>query len=182
MEERELSRDRVFDGKLLRVDVLEVVLPDGVRARREIVRHPGAAVVLCRRPDDTFVFVRQFRMAAGAVLLEAVAGTLEEGEEPSLCARREVVEETGYAVDRLVYLGEAFPAPGYTEELLHFFYAEVPAGGGAQSPDDDERVEVEILARGEVEALIDSGSLRDAKTLAAWLLYTRKIGVEGGLQ
>ncbi len=180
MEEREVSRERVFDGRLLRIDVLGVELACGKRAVREVVRHPGASVILCHRPDDTFVFVRQFRMAAGEALLEVVAGTLEPGEDPAVCAQREVEEETGYTVLDLVRLGEAYPAPGYTEELLHFFYAEVPQVGGAQSPDDDEQVVVEILSRSEVERMIAAGEIRDAKTLAAWLLYTSCLRSKGG--
>jgi ADP-ribose pyrophosphatase len=180
MVEHELSRERVFEGKLLRVDVLDVELANGRRSRREVVRHPGAAVVLCRRPDDMFVWVRQFRMAAGELLLEAVAGTLDAGEAPATCAQREVREETGYEPVRLVSLGEAFPSPGYTEELLHFFYAEVPIEGGEQSPDDDEQVEVALLGRNEIEAMMARGEVRDAKTLAVWMLYTQRLRAAGG--
>jgi ADP-ribose pyrophosphatase len=180
MQEREIDRKRVFDGKLLHVDVVGVELPDGKHSVREIVRHPGAAVILCRRPDDSFVLVRQFRMAAKQALLEVVAGTLEEGEDPAACARREVLEETGYEVTRLVPLGTAYPAPGYTEELLHFFFADIPQKGGMQSPDDDEQVEVACFSREKIENMIAVGEMRDAKTLSAWLLYTRSPACQGG--
>jgi len=149
-----------------------VALDDGTRASREIVRHPGAAVILCRKPDGMFIFVRQYRLAARSALLEAVAGTLEPGEDPSDCARREVEEETGYRPLRMVPLGQAFPAPGYTEELFHFFYAELSATAGKQATDDDERVDVVELSRDGFEAMIAHGDIRDAKTLAVWLLFS----------
>ncbi len=172
MQERALSTERVFEGRLLKIDVVSVELDDGTRTSREIVRHPGAAVVLCRKPDGRFVLVRQYRLAARAALLEAVAGTLEPGEDPAVCARREVEEETGYRPLRMVPLGEAYPAPGYTEELFHFFYAEIPASAGEQAPDDDERVQVEEYTQAQIDDMITRGVIRDAKTLAAWLLFT----------
>lgn len=173
MKENEISKERVFDGHLLKVDRVSVALEDGTHASREVVRHPGAAVVLCRKPNGKFVLVRQYRFAAGCELLEAVAGTLEPGEDPAVCARREVEEETGYCPLTLTPLGQAYPAPGYTEELLHFFVAEVSAEAGAQATDDDERVEVVVLSADAIETMIREGEIHDAKLLTAWLLYLR---------
>jgi len=175
MNETATATERVFDGRLLKVDRVQVNLDDGTTASREIVRHPGAAVVLCRKPDGTFVFVRQFRFAAGGDLLEAVAGTLDPGEDPAACAQREVAEETGYQPLELISLGAAYPAPGYTEERLHFFFATVPETPGHQAPDDDERVEVVELTASRIEEMIARGELNDAKTLAVWLLYLRQV-------
>ncbi len=175
MKETAISSERVFEGRLLKIDVVSVELDDGTRASREIVRHPGAAVIVCRKPDGRFVFVRQYRLAARTALLEAVAGTLEPGEDPAVCARREVEEETGYRPLRVVPLGEAYPAPGYTEELLHFFYAAIPATAGEQATDDDERVLVEEYSQAQIDDMIARGEIRDAKTLAAWLLFARRM-------
>jgi ADP-ribose pyrophosphatase len=174
MKETELSSERVFEGRLLKVDRVAVELDDGTRASREVVRHPGAAVVLCRKPDGQLVLVRQYRFAAGCELLEAVAGTLEQGEDPAECARREVEEETGYVPMQITPLGAAYPAPGYTEELLHFYFAEIPAEPGNQATDDDERVEVVELSATDLDSMIAAGKIRDAKTLAAWLLLCRQ--------
>ena len=80
MNEKTLSARTVFDGRLLHVEVLDVELPSGVRSVREIVRHPGASVILPQRPDGQFLFVRQFRKPLERQLLEAVAGTLDPGE------------------------------------------------------------------------------------------------------
>ena len=175
MNETTLSSRTVFQGRLLRVDVLEVALDGGGTAMREIVRHPGAAVVLARAPDGRFLFVRQFRQAAGRALLEAVAGTLEPGEAPEACARRELQEETSHEARELRALGAAYPAPGYTEELLHFYYARAVPVAGGPAPDADERLETVRLTAAEVEAAVVDGTIADAKTLVAWLWYTRKV-------
>ena len=175
MEEHTLSIRRGFEGKLLKVDVLDVALPGGGQSIREVVRHPGAVVVLGRLADGSFVLVRQFRKAVEQTLLEAVAGTMDPGESPDACARRELQEETGYTCGPLQTLGEIFPAPGYTEENLHLYFADLQDAPGATSPDEDEHVEVVRLTGDAIAAMIDDGQIRDAKTLAIWLLYERKI-------
>jgi ADP-ribose pyrophosphatase len=173
--EKTLSEKRVFDGRLLKIDAVEVELPDGKKSVREIVRHPGAAVVLVRGPDGRFVFVRQFRKAAEKVMLEVVAGTLEAGEDPAECSRREVGEEAGMTVTRLEKLGAAYPAPGYTAEKLHIFLAEAAEGSSGFTADEDENIQTVSLSAGEIDGMVADGSIDDAKTLAAWLLYkTRK--------
>ncbi len=171
MNERTLNRRRVFEGRLLKVDVVDVELDSGKRSVREVVCHPGAAVILARHPDGRFVFVRQYRKAAEQVLLEVVAGTLSPGEDPDACAARELREETGYAAAEMRKLGVAYPCPGYSEELLHFYYARLEPQAGACAPDEDEHLETVLLTAAEIERLIAAGALRDAKSLAAWTLY-----------
>jgi ADP-ribose pyrophosphatase len=161
--ERTLSSAPGFSGRLLNVEVLEVELEPGVRARREIVRHPGAAAVVARTPDGRFLFVRQFRKPLERETLEIVAGGLEKGESPDECARREVKEESGHEVLSLERLGQMYPAPGYTDEILHLFFAELAAGRGDQGGDHDERIAVEYLTADEIES-----------KLATWLLFTRR--------
>jgi ADP-ribose pyrophosphatase len=174
MHERTIHSETAFQGKLVRVDVHDVELDCGRRAVREIIKHPGAAVILAQLPDQRFVLVRQYRKAIEQVLLEAVAGTLEPGEDPDVCAHRELEEETGYRADSLQKLGIMYPAPGYSEEALHVYFAALSPERGAMRPDDDERLEVEFLTEDALEALIDNGEMRDAKTLGAWALYRRK--------
>lgn len=172
MKETTLASQRAFTGRLLSVDVLDVELEPGVRSRREIVRHPGATAVLARRADGQFVLVRQFRKAVERVLTEIVAGGLEPGETPEQCAVREVREETGYAVRRLVALGPMVPAPGYTDEVIHLFYAELDPSPETQRTDHDERIVLDYVTEAELERLIATGQICDGKTLAAWTLYT----------
>ena len=169
--ERTVSRAWGFHGKLLNVEVLTVALADGVESVREIVRHPGAAVVLVRTPDGRFVFVRQFRKAVEQVMLEVVAGTRESGEDPEICARREVLEECGHEVLQLTKLGVSYPAPGYTDECLHLYLADVSAVAMPLNLDHDEVLEVVYLSAYDVDDAIANGRITDAKTLCVWHLF-----------
>ena len=170
MNEKTVSSQRVSDGRLLKLDVLEVELDNGRRARREIVRHPGAVAVWARAPDGRFVFVRQFRKAIEQELLEVVAGTLEIGETPEACARREIREETGYAVKTLTPLGFIFTAPGFCTERIAVFYADLAKNGPAD-PDPDERLDVVLLDAAAWKAMMSRGAVQDAKTWAAWGMF-----------
>ncbi len=171
MIEKTLSTERVFSGRLLTLDVLEVELEPGVRARREVVRHPGAAAVLARAPDGRFVFVRQFRKPVERELVEIIAGCLERGETPAQCAAREVLEETGYTVRSLSPLGTLYPTPGYTDEIIHLFRAELAPAPAAQRTDRDERIVLERLTPEAFEQQVRDGAITDGKTLAAWALH-----------
>lgn len=174
MHEKTLSSNTVFAGRLLKLDVLDVQLDSGARGTREIVRHPGAAVVAPQLPDGRFVLVRQFRKPLEKVMLEFVAGTLGKNETPADCAARELREETGYDAEKLTKLGVIFPAPGYTDEALHVYFAKLRPKAGEISPDPDEQLEVVCLTAQDMEQMISSGKIEDAKTLAAWLLYLRR--------
>ena len=176
MDEKTLSSRRVFEGRLLKLDVMEVQLEGEQRGRREVIRHPGAAVVLARRPDGRFVFVRQFRKPMERELLEVIAGCLNPGEAPDACAAREVREETGYEVAALRPLGSAYTSPGFCDEMMHMFFAELKAGPETPMPDEDERVEPVVLGKNEVDAMMARGEIVDAKTLLLWLL-SRKAGL-----
>ncbi|MCF7838369.1 MAG: NUDIX hydrolase, partial [Candidatus Marinimicrobia bacterium] len=131
---------------------------------------PGAVGVVPRRPDGSLVLVRQFRKARECECLEIVAGLLDPGEAPAAAAARELREETGLEADTLEPLGEIWASPGYTDECIHLFFADCSAPAGAHAPDEDERIEVVGLAPAAFEALIASGQIHDAKTLAAWTL------------
>ena len=176
MDEKTLSSRRVFEGRLLKLDVMEVQLEGEQHGRREVIRHPGAAVVLARRPDGRFVFVRQFRKPMERELLEVIAGCLNPGEAPDACAAREVREETGYEVAALRPLGSAYTSPGFCDEMMHMFFAELLAGPDQPQPDEDERVEPVVLDKDEVEAMMERGEIVDAKTLLLWLL-SQKAGL-----
>ena len=173
MVERTLATRTIFTGRALRLDVLDVELPDGRRSTREIVRHCGAVVVLGERPDGRIVMVRQYRKAVDEILLEMVAGGLEPGEAPEAAARREMAEESGYVCDELTPLGVIVACPGYSEERQHLFHARVGLAPGAPRPDFDENLAPVALTPDEVEAAITSGELKDSKSLAIWLLWRR---------
>jgi ADP-ribose pyrophosphatase len=172
--EKTLDRKVVYSGRAVKLELLDIDLGNGKTSQREIIRHPGAVVVLAERPDGKFIFVRQYRKAIEQALLETVAGTLEPGELPEDCARRELQEESGYTATSMQPLGKIVPAPGYSAEKLYLFYAETPITPGEQNPDEDERIDVLLLDKEEIEAAIDAGRLIDAKTLSIWFLYTRR--------
>ncbi len=172
--ELKVSGRRVWDGRLLAVDVDRVRLADGTEAVREVVRHPGAVVVVPVDREGRILLVSQFRYAVGRTLLELPAGTLGAGEEPLACARRELAEETGCAAQRWTALARFYSAPGFCDEQLHCFLAEdlSPASGQA---DADERIEVAPLSLDRALALIDGGEIRDAKSVAGLLLAARRL-------
>ena len=171
--EQKVSGRRAWDGRLLAVDVDRVRLADGTEAVREVVRHPGAVVVVACDRDDRVLLVSQFRYAVGRTLLELPAGMLGAAEEPLACARRELAEEAGCAAQRWTALARFYSAPGFCDEQLHCFLAEdlSPAVGHA---DPDERIEVVPLPFERALALVDGGEICDAKSVAGLLLAARR--------
>jgi ADP-ribose pyrophosphatase len=179
MHEKTLSARTAFRGRLLALEVQEVELENGARSVREIVRHPGAAVVLARRPDGRFALVRQFRKAVDREMTEAVAGLTNPGEPAEACARRELLEETGYAARSLAHLGTVYPSPGYVDERMEMFFAELEAEPGARSLDHDEHLTLEFADGAGIEDRIRSGAIQDAKTIAIWQLYRLRVAGPG---
>lgn len=171
MKEKTINSKRKFNGRLIKVDLLDVSLGDGRKARREVVRHPGAVAVLCRRPDGSFAFVRQFRKPVESELLEIVAGTREFGEKPAVCARREVQEETGHKVVRLKRLGTIYPSPGYCDEKIQIYFAEIRPSKVKNRPDADEQIELICYHHENIDAMLASGQIKDAKTMVAWMMF-----------
>lgn len=157
-----------YEGKLLRLEVHRVELGGGGEAVREVVRHPGAVVVLPLSADGKVVMVRQFRFAVGEELLELPAGTLRPGEDPGECAARELAEETGLRGE-LVPLGCFYSAPGFCDEKLYAFLAQGLESGPAH-PDEDEELAMVTLSREEMASAVARGVIRDAKTLACLAL------------
>lgn len=169
--EKTLSVRNGFHGHAVTVDIIDIEMPDGTKSVRECVRHRGAVAILARRPDGRFVFVRQYRKCIERAYLEIPAGCMEVGEAPDVAAYRELREETGYAVTRLLPLGSIFACPGYSEEELHLFYAEVEDAPGSTDFDEDEHTEPVLMTAENVENSILDSSLSDAKSLSAWLLW-----------
>jgi len=180
--ERKVSGRRVWDGKLLVLDVDEVEMPKGGRAVREVIHHPGASVMLPLLPDGRILLVRQHRYAAGEVLLELPAGKLDPGEDPETCARREVAEETGYTAERAVPLGSFFVSPGYSDELIHaFLLTGLQRAAEHSETDPDEELEVLTFTLDELRGLVRSGGIRDSKSLTTLALAETR-GLLGDLR
>lgn len=170
LHEKTLGVSTAFKGRALQVDVIDIELPDGRRAKRECVRHRGAVAILARRPDGAFVFVRQYRKCIEQAFIEVPAGCMEDGEVPDVTAMRELREESGYIAKSLMPLGSIYACPGYSEERLHLFFAEVEDAPGRTDFDPDENVETLLMDMDTVESLVLDGTICDAKSLSCWLL------------
>lgn len=175
MEEKTLASKRIFEGRALTIDVLDIAMPDGRHSTREVLRHRGAVCILCELPSGQFIFVRQYRKAVERTLLECVAGCMEPGETPDSAAKRETQEESGYAVKQLTALGQSLPAPGYCDEVHYHFHALLEATPCGQHLDTDENLRPVALTFEEIERAIDSGELDDGKSIILWDLYKRKM-------
>lgn len=170
MEEKVLERKIIFEGRLLKFRVDKVELSNGVISTREVVEHRGAVAILPILPDGNIIFVRQFRLPAGKILLEIPAGTLSPNEEPLECAKRELQEETGYIAGKWRRLISLYLAPGYSTECIHIFLAE-DLRAGARKPDEDEEIKVCQLSLKEALEMVKKGEVEDAKTVSALLFY-----------
>jgi len=164
-----LREEVVYKGKFMDFVVLEYE-KRGKVFRRQLVRHPGAVVIVPILEDGRVIFERQFRFSVGDYILELPAGTLEEGEDPLECARRELLEETGYLADDWEKVAEFYLAPGYSTEYMHLFFARnLKFLGG--NLDEEEDIEILSLSREEILRSIERGEIRDAKSLVGSLLY-----------
>jgi ADP-ribose pyrophosphatase len=161
------SSERLYQGRVITLDRLQVTLSSGVQATRELVRHPGAVAIVPIIGRDVLL-VTQYRTAAGRVMLEIPAGTLNPAETPPACAERELQEETGYRPGRLEPLGGFFVAPGYTTEFIHLFVA-TDLVESRLAMDEDEQISVERVPFEDALARIASGAIIDGKTIIGLL-------------
>ena len=176
LHERTLASEPAYLGRLVRVYVETVRLPDGESAVREIVRHPGAVAMVPLLPGGDVLLVRQYRHAAGDLLLEIPAGTLEPGEDPERAAARELQEEIGYWPGRLERLASEYTAPGYTTELIHIYLATELVESRLDG-DADEFLETVRLPLAEALRQVEHGALPDGKTMIGLLLAARRLGL-----
>lgn len=175
MELREETVESVeaFSGRLVNLRVDRVRLPNGRETTREIVVHRGAVAVVPLAEGDKIVMIRQFRQAAAEVLVEIPAGTLETGEEPAACAHREMQEEIGYKADQLDLMFRSYLAPGYSTEMLYTYLARGLTETNV-SREPDEFIEVLKVPMDDALGMIQTGEIKDAKTICG-ILMARQI-------
>jgi len=166
MKESTISSRTIYKGRVLRLHVDRVRLPSGRVTAREIVEHPGAAAIIPILDNGKLLVVKQYRAATRRELMEIPAGTLEPSESPISCAKRELIEETGYAAKRIRKLFSCYLAPGYSTEKIHFFLATriVPAKGRQE---EDELIATQTINLREALRAIERGKIQDAKTISA---------------
>ena len=143
--------------------------PDGRETKFDIIEHGGSVVIVPIDADGNLLFVRQYRHAAGQDLLELPAGTLEENEDPTVCAAREIREETGFAAGKLEKIGEFYLAPGYSTEFMIVYLARDLTHNPLEA-DADEFLSVEKIPVKQALEMAERGEIPDAKSLAALLL------------
>lgn len=165
------NRERVvLRGARFNVHEMELVGSDGQSYVREVIRHPGAVVLLPLLGDDRVVLIENRRPSVGETLLELPAGTREPDEDPQQTAARELTEETGYRAGSLTQLHEFYSAPGICDELMHLFVARDLTEGEHQR-EATEQIENRPASRDQIKEWIASGRIRDAKTLVGLYAY-----------
>lgn len=158
-----------FTGRLLQVNIDTVTLPNGRETTRELIHHPGAVGIVPILDDGRMIFVKQYRYPVGTVLYEIPAGKLDPGEEPDVCAVRELSEETGYTAKTWQKLTSIVTTPGFTDEVIHL-YAARGLEKYAQHTDEDEFIDIVALTPEQVKQMVLDGEIYDSKTLSALYL------------
>ncbi|MCM3709828.1 NUDIX hydrolase [Sporosarcina luteola] len=174
-EEKTVASEEIFEGKIISLRVDDVELPDGKRAKRELVDHPGAVAVIAITDDGKMVLVEQYRKALNRSIIEIPAGKIEPGEDIRVTALRELEEETGYGANQFEYLQSFATSPGFANEIIHIFVAQElykvdkPAAG-----DEDEFIELMECTIEEAEEMVLDQRIFDAKTAFA-ILHAKRL-------
>ncbi len=169
-----------FEGRAFKVKVDTIEMPDGRQTTREIVLHSESVAIVPMDASGNVLLVSQYRSAVGMDLLEIPAGGIEPGEDPEQAVRREMQEETGYFPGKLEKLGGFYASPGYCTEYLHaYLVTELTAG--RLFAEDTEGIQLMRTPIGKIRGLIDSGAIRDSKSIAGLLLFLERRALLGQL-
>lgn len=174
-EEKTVSSEEKFCGRIITVKVDQVAMPDGSLASRELVHHPGGVGVVAVTEDRKVILVKQYRKPIDAAIYEIPAGKLDAGEEPHTCGIRELEEETGFRAASFIYLGFIYPSPGFTDERTYMYLA-TGLSQGEEHPDSDEFLDVEQIPLAKALEMIMNNELSDAKTVAGILKAIKVLG------
>jgi ADP-ribose pyrophosphatase len=168
LTEKTIKSEEIFSGKIISLHLQDVELPNGKHSKREIIKHPGAVAVIAVTDENKVVMVEQYRKALERTIVEIPAGKLEKGEEPEICARRELEEETGYECSSLELLTSFYTSPGFADEIVHVYVAKgVTKKEDAAGLDEDEFVNLEELTLEEALKYVTEQKIFDAKTIFA---------------
>jgi len=178
---RTLSSKTVFTSRTFWVTSDEVTEPGGVRAHRDVIRHGGSVVILAvdektNPADPGILLIRQYRYAAGKMLLELPAGRIEPGEKLVPAGKRELIEETGYRAKKWSLHANYYASPGFLTETMSILLA-TDLTLGVATPEEDEKIEIHMTPLSKVLKLIHAGKIEDGKTLIGVLLYAAQRGL-----
>lgn len=163
-EEKTVSSERIFNGKIINVRVDKVKMPNGSLATREIVEHPGGVGVVALTDDNEIILVKQFRKPLDKAIYEIPAGKLDCGEGHKECGIRELQEETGMRAGVFEYLGFMYVSPGFTDEMVHVYFA-TQLYAGETNPDEDEFVDIEKIPFERAVEMVMNNEINDAKSV-----------------
>ncbi|MFD2640284.1 NUDIX domain-containing protein [Piscibacillus salipiscarius] len=167
-EEKTLSSESIYKGKIIDVKIDEVKLPDGKTSKRELIDHPGAVAIIALTDEGKLVMVEQYRKALEKSIIEIPAGKLEAGEKPDMTAKRELEEETGYRAEQLDFIVSYYTSPGFANEIIYVYKASgLKVVEDQLQGDDDEFVELIEVTLDEAVKLIEEQRIHDAKTIHA---------------
>lgn len=170
--EKTVKEERKYTGNIINVDKVTVVLPDGREATRDVVRHPGASVIVPITSDGKIIMVEQYRKPCEMISLELPAGKLDKNEPPEECAKRELMEETGFIAGKLTKVLTIHSTPGFSDEVLHMFVATDLTEKNA-CPDEDEFISCKKYEISDLISMIEKGQITDAKTIIGIFLADR---------
>ncbi|WP_323694155.1 NUDIX hydrolase [Staphylococcus pseudintermedius] len=166
-EEKTISKESIYKGKIIEVEKHKVSLPNNETAYREVVKHNGAVAICALTPDQRVILVKQYRKALEQELLEIPAGKLEPGEDRESAAMRELEEETGYKAKKLTLIGEVYGTPGFSNEKISVYFADDLVEGKVNL-DEDEFVEKVLYSLDDVKKAVVARTIEDAKTFIAF--------------
>ncbi|EIK0278969.1 NUDIX hydrolase [Staphylococcus pseudintermedius] len=166
-EEKTISKESIYKGKIIEVEKHKVSLPNNETAYREVVKHNGAVAICALTPDQQVILVKQYRKALEQELLEIPAGKLEPGEDRESAAMRELEEETGYKAKKLTLIGEVYGTPGFSNEKISVYFADNLVEGKVNL-EEDEFVEKVLYSLDDVKKAVEARTIEDAKTFIAF--------------
>lgn len=169
MREKKITSKLIFEGKVIKVTVDDVLCPNNLESKREVVHHNGGSAVLVVI-DGKVLLIKQFRYAFDKVIYEIPAGKLELNEDPLIAAQRELEEETGFKANQIISIGEIYPSVGYCNEVIKL-YLTTDITQGILKLDQDEFIDVEFIELSKVNEMISNNEIIDAKTICALYKY-----------
>ena len=164
IKEKILKTYDIYNGKILKIQKKIIKLQSGKKIDREIIKHPGSVAIIPFIDNKSVILIEQYRSALEKTILEIPAGTLEKNEKPEDCAKRELLEETGYTAKNFKKLFTGYTSPGYSDEEMHFFLATELTFKG-EKLEEDEDIKTKIVKLNEINSMIKNEEICDLKTI-----------------